>query len=130
MIIKDTHFSSIMSIELIRMNQCCELRRKYVYDSLVILSWQNTYRSHFIGTPSNIKNQGRQPSLGNISSSKRESEERNESRFVGARNFFSSLSGMTESGSGNDTEYYEQDYNEEANRVTRYRYKNHRKAWV
>ena len=86
---------------------------------------QETYKSHFVGTPSNMKNQGRQPSLGNISASKRESEERNESRFVGAKNFFSSLSGMTESGSGNDTEYYEQDYNEEANRVTRYRYKNH-----
>ena len=74
-----------------------------------------------VGTPSNIKNQGRQPSLGNISASKRESEERNDSRFVGARNFFSSLSGMTESGSGNDTEYYEQDFNEEQNRVTRYK---------
>ena len=75
---------------------------------------------HFIGAPSNIKNQGRQPSLGNISASKRESDERNESRFVGAKKLFSSLSGMTESGSANDEEYYEQDYEQENNRVTRY----------
>ena len=74
----------------------------------------------FIGAPSNIKNQGRQPSLGNISASKRESDERNESRFVGAKKLFSSLSGMTESGSANDEEYYEQDYEQENNRVTRY----------
>ena len=80
---------------------------------------KNSENHLLIGTPSNIKNQGRQPSLGNISASKRESEEE-KSRFVGAKNFFSSLSGMTESGSGNDTEYYEQDYNEETNRVTRY----------
>ena len=76
----------------------------------------------FTGVPSNMKNQGRQPSLGNISASKRESDEKNESRFVGAKKLFSSLSGMTESGSANDEEYYEEDFNDERNRVTRYRF--------
>ena len=54
-----------------------------------------------------------------MSSSKRESEGDGGSRFIGAKNFFSSLSGMTEAGSNNDAEYYEQDFNDEPNRVTR-----------
>ena len=62
---------------------------------------------------------GRQQSLGNISTSKRESESGSNSRFVGAKNFFSSLSGMTDTGSMNDDDYCEQDFNDETNQVTR-----------
>ena len=55
-----------------------------------------------------------------MSASKRESEVEGGSRFIGAKNFFSSLSGMTEAGSNNEADYYEQDYNDEPNRVTTY----------
>jgi hypothetical protein len=41
------------------------------------------------------------------------------SRFIGAKNFFSSLSGMTEAGSNNDDDYFEE-YNDEPNQVTKY----------
>ena len=65
---------------------------------------------------------GRQPSLGNISTSRRDTTEGgNGSRFIGAKNFFSSLSGMADTGSTNDEEYYE-DFNDEPHRVTRYEY--------
>ena len=64
---------------------------------------------------------GRQPSLGNISTSRRDTEGGNGSRFIGAKNFFSSLSGMADTGSTNDEEYYE-DFNDEPHRVTRYEY--------
>ena len=75
---------------------------------------------YFTGTNNN-QTSGRQPSLGNIiSASKRESEVEGGSRFIGAKNFFSSLSGMTEAGSNNDADYYEQDYNDEPNQVTKY----------
>ena len=47
------------------------------------------------------------------------SESGSNSRFVGAKNFFSSLSGMTDTGSMNDDEYCEQDFNDETNQVTR-----------
>ena len=57
-----------------------------------------------------------------MSASKRESEvgEGGSRNFLGAKNFFSSLSGMTEAGSNNEADYYEQDYNDEPNRVTTY----------
>ena len=55
-----------------------------------------------------------------MSASKRESEvgEGGSRNFLGAKNFFSSLSGMTNS--MNDDEYCEQEFYDEPNRVTRY----------
>ena len=61
----------------------------------------------------------RQPSVSNISRTKRDAEGGNDSIFGGAKIFFSSLSAMTEPGSINDEEDCEQEYTEEP-QLTRY----------
>ena len=62
----------------------------------------------------------RQPSVSNISSTKRDAEGGNDSIFGGAKIFFSSLSAMTDTGSTNDQEDCDQEYNEAPPQLTRY----------
>ena len=77
------------------------------------------YSNVFIGTNINPIS-SRQPSVSNISSTKRDAEGGNESIFGGAKIFFSSLSAMTEPGSINDQEDCEQEYTEVPVQLTRY----------